>query len=200
MHLSERSERSCTDSQGQCLNKGDYVMDTSFTVTRGGRIKPPGRCYMLTYNPVKLSKPHGFYRRIAPREELLLNRLGGTPVWLVARIVHGILKRIEIEHPTCAAEESDKWRHMLNDTIIQLITHREARNIWGSPAAGSEGATPAAGDQEPQAAATATRNKCCPSRDTRPLRKRARSGPCARGAPRPPKAACCKGRGGEEEC
>jgi hypothetical protein len=199
MKCSARSVlHSCRDVSGQCLNSGDYVMDMSFTVTRG-RVKPPGRCYRLFFNPIKLPKPHSFYRRIAPREELLLNSLQGTPVWLVARLAHHIIDRIGIEQPACAAQESEKWQHTLNDAIIQLVTHRVARSISAGSLAGVRSEATLAALAVQSAAASASQKRCCLPAGTRRPRRRAPSGSCARGAPRPPGAAACNGREGEEE-
>ena len=133
MHSSVRCERNtCTDKLGQFLSIGDYVMDMSFTVTRG-RVRPPGRCYKLTYNPVKLAKPHAFYKRIGPREELLLNSSYRIPLWLTIRIVQQIIQRIHIEHSPCAEAESARWQHTLNDSIIQLLTHQVGIPEAGRP-------------------------------------------------------------------
>lgn len=191
MKCSARSEQhSCRDVLGQCLNSGDYVITDC--------------CYKLGFNPVKLPIPHIFYRRIAPREELLLNHLGiRIPVWLAARVVHQILIRIQIEQPACAAEVSEKWHHKLNDAIISMITHRAG--AWVAETAAMSGGDQSAVILDPkqrlvveeaqQAEARAALNMFRLPASTRQPHASARSGPCVRGASHPSSAACCKGRG-----
>ena len=193
---------SCTDMFGQCLNCGDYVMNMCFTIAKG-RIKPPGRCYKLSSDP-KLREPRNHLnhlKRIAPREELLLNHLGiSTPAWLAARIIHQILARIQIEQPACAAEESEKWRHQLNDAVVSIITHRagtSGREIEAGSAGDRSAGSLGPRRDQPEAAATPSQKRSRRSAGTPGPLDAARGGSSGLSARRPSAATRCEGREGE---